>query len=117
MARSSPSSDLNAVFQLCEAGIRLFVRVQPKAMQAEFQDVRKGADGRKRLHLRVRAMPDKGAANKDVCVLVAKASGLAKSQVEVVSGHTQREKTLLLTTDRVDRVLDALSPLVQDPRP
>lgn len=95
----------------------MFVRVQPKAARTEIQDVRVGSDGRARLHLKVRALPDKGAANKEVCALLAKALGLAKSQVEVVSGHTQREKTLLLTTDRVDRVLDGLSPLVQDPRP
>lgn len=97
--------------------MRIFVRVQPKAARADIQDVRVGSDGRERLHLKVRALPDKGAANKEVCALLAKVLGLPKSSVEVVSGHTQREKTLLLTSNRVDRVLDALSALVQDPRP
>jgi len=93
------------------------VRVQPKAARSELLNVREGADGRWRLHIKVRAAPDKGAANKEVCRLVAKALGLAKSQVSVVAGQTQRDKTLLLSSESVDQVLDALSALVQDPRP
>lgn len=52
------------------------------------------SDGRSHLKIRVRAIPDKGAANAAVVKLLAKALGVSKSALELVSGHTARVKTV-----------------------
>ncbi|KZL17292.1 hypothetical protein PsAD2_03159 [Pseudovibrio axinellae] len=43
---------------------------------------------------RVRAVPEKGAANKSVAKLFAKALSVPKSSAEVIAGSTARIKTL-----------------------
>ncbi|WP_440958323.1 DUF167 domain-containing protein [Oceanicaulis sp. LC35] len=103
--------------QLVDEGLRLFVRVQPKASRAGFDGGREGADGRVRLVAKVRAAPDKGAANTELCALTAKVLGVPKSSVSVIAGSTQREKTLLVRTDESKQLLDVVSTMLQDPRP
>jgi uncharacterized protein len=63
------------------------------------------------LRVRVNAVPDKGKANAAVVALLAKALGVPKSAISVVSGETARLKTLDVVGDGralVDRI-DALS--------
>jgi uncharacterized protein (TIGR00251 family) len=101
--------------QAVEDGLRLFVRVQPKASRAGFDGVREGADGRVRLVAKVRAAPDKGAANTELCALTAKTLRVPKSTVSVIAGSTQREKTLLVRTSESNQLLDAVSALLHHP--
>lgn len=101
--------------QAVEDGLRLFVRVQPKASRAGFDGAREGADGRVRLIAKVRAAPDKGAANSELCALTAKALGVPKSTVSVIAGASQREKTLLVRSEAPNRLLDAVSALLHHP--
>ena len=51
------------------------------------------------LRLRVSSVPDKGKANAAVVALLAKALGVPKSAVSVVSGETARLKTLAVVGD------------------
>lgn len=51
------------------------------------------------LRVRVSAVPDKGKANAAVVALLAKALGVPKSAVSVVSGETGRMKTLAIVGD------------------
>lgn len=78
-------------------GLVLKVRVQPKAARDAVEGVHIDAAGEAWLKVRVRAAPDKGAANAAVAALLAKALGVPKSAVSVVSGHTARNKTLAVT--------------------
>ena len=48
------------------------------------------------LKVSVSAAPERGKANKAVCELVAKALGIPRSQVRLVSGETSRDKKLLV---------------------
>jgi|TARA_Y100001001_G_scaffold148797_2_gene158041 hypothetical protein len=96
-------------------GLRLFVRVQPRASRAGFDGARAGTDGRIRLAARVRAAPDKGAANTELCALTAKTLGVPKSTVSVIAGATQREKTLLVRSEESIQLLDAVTALLHDP--
>ena len=48
------------------------------------------------LALKVCALPDKGAANKAVIDLLAKALGVPKSCISLLSGSTKRNKTVLV---------------------
>lgn len=55
--------------------------------------------GRTYLKVRVRAVPEKGKANKAVEVVLAKALGLPKSAVRVVTGETSRIKGVDIDTE------------------
>lgn len=117
MDKSSPVSPSGLPAQAEQGGVRVFVRVQPKASRAGFGGVREGADGRVRLTAKVRAAPDKGAANSELCAMAAKALGVAKSAVSVVSGSTQREKTLWVESGETKALLDAVTAMLHDPAP
>lgn len=73
-------------------GAILRLRVTPKASIDAVEGVEAGADGLAHLKIRVRAVPDKGAANTAVLKLLAKALGVPKSALELVSGQTSRVK-------------------------
>ena len=63
------------------------------------------------LRVRVSAVPDKGKANAAVVALLAKALGVPKSAVSVVSGETSRMKTLDVVGDGalLEKKLSALA--------
>jgi len=82
-----------ALAHLAEPGARLTVRVVPKASRNDLRE----EDGV--LAVRVTAVPEGGKANRAVIEAVARALGLPKSRLEIVSGATARTKVL--------RVLDA----------
>ena len=58
---------------------------------------------------------EKGKANAALIDLLAKTLGLSKSQIELVTGETSRQKRLLITTassEETERVRQAVSRLV-----
>lgn len=73
---------------------RLTARVQPKAASDRLDGWAADEAGRPFLKLRVRALPAEGAANAAVEALVAKALGVPKSAVRVVTGGKNRLKSL-----------------------
>lgn len=75
----------------------LAVRVTPKASRDEITGLHAAADGAMSLAVKVTAPPDKGKANKAVIEVLAKASRLPKSDFSIVSGETERNKTVLVT--------------------
>lgn len=80
-------------------GVRLGVRVSPKASRDEVGSLERDADGKLWLSVRVRALPDKGAANAAVAKLLGKTLGVAKTSISVLSGSTSRNKILLIEGD------------------
>jgi uncharacterized protein (TIGR00251 family) len=65
------------------------VRVVPRARRDQVDGERAG-----RMLVRVTAAPIDGKANDAVCAVVARHLGVPKRAVEVVRGHTSRDKTL-----------------------
>jgi uncharacterized protein YggU (UPF0235/DUF167 family) len=51
------------------------------------------------LQVRVRAAPEKGAANAALEALIARALGVSKSSVSVIAGGTSRVKTVHIAGD------------------
>lgn len=51
------------------------------------------------LRIRVKAVPDKGKANAAVIALLARALGVPKAAVTLVSGDTARLKTVAIAGD------------------
>jgi hypothetical protein len=71
--------------------ILLAVKVMPGASRSRLAGLRDGA-----LLLRVAAPPEKGKANDELRALLARALGLPKSEIILVSGASSRRKTLSL---------------------
>tara|TARA_R100000656_G_scaffold12715_2_gene13107 strand:- start:215 stop:556 length:342 start_codon:yes stop_codon:yes gene_type:complete len=86
-------------FRRSEEGLKVFVRVTPNAGADRIEDVMRSADGRAWLKVRVRAVPDKGLANKAVIAVLAKAWRVPKSSLGVIAGATDRNKTLQVGGD------------------
>ena len=81
-------------FRIAADGIRVHVRLTPRADRDVVTGVEVATDGRPHLAAKVRALPDKGAANAAVSKLLAVWLGVPKASVEVSSGATSRLKTL-----------------------
>ena len=83
-------------------GLDLFVRLTPRGGEDLLEGVENTADGRSHLKARVRAAPEKGAANAALEKLVAATLGLPRRSVSVVAGGTARLKTVRLAGDAKD---------------
>lgn len=78
------------------------LRLTPKGGSDRIDGLGELADGRKVMLARVRAAPDKGAANAAVEMVLAKALGVPRSDVSLISGHTARLKSLRVDGDVVE---------------
>jgi uncharacterized protein YggU (UPF0235/DUF167 family) len=91
-------------------GIVAAVRLTPKGGTDAVQGRGRLADGREVVLARVRAVPEKGAANAALERLMADHFGIAKSAVAVASGATSRIKQVRLSGDP-QRLADAIDRL------
>ncbi len=85
------------------AGAVLEVRIQPRASK---NGVVMQSDGS--LKIRLTAPPVDGAANEALIKYLADILGVARSQVEIVSGQTSREKRIRIAGRDLDTALDLL---------
>ncbi|MEN0652999.1 MULTISPECIES: DUF167 family protein [Hyphobacterium] len=83
----------------------LRVRLTPNASIDRIEGIETAADGSAHLKCRVRAIPEKGAANAAVEKLVAKTLRIPKSAVTVIGGMTARVKTLRIEPGPETRTL------------
>jgi uncharacterized protein YggU (UPF0235/DUF167 family) len=83
--------------RLRDDGLDLYVRLTPKSSKDELDGVEASADGKIYLKARVRAVPEKGAANTALEKLVAKSLGVPATTVQVVAGGTARLKTVRIS--------------------
>ncbi len=72
-----------------EPAVQISIRIQPRASKNE---IMKMDDGR--LKIRLTAPPVDGAANEALVKFLADQLNVSRSQVEIVSGHTGREKII-----------------------
>lgn len=77
-------------------GVRLAVRVTPRAGRDRLDGVIIGAGGRAALRIRLAARAVDGAANAALITFLAEALSLRKVDVEIVSGETARSKIVQL---------------------
>jgi uncharacterized protein (TIGR00251 family) len=77
----------------------LAIRVTPRSSKPGVGVWRAGADGREELEVRVAEAPTEGAANEAVVKLLAKALGVGRSEVAIVSGQTSRNKRIEIPFD------------------
>ncbi len=79
-------------------GVTVRVRVTPKSSRDGVDGIEPTAQGAA-LKVRVRAVPDKGAANTAVAETLADWLRVPKSTVALVSGSTSRVKMLAISGD------------------
>ena len=78
-------------------GLLLPVRVTPRSSRNEVVGLHTAVDGSQAIAVKVTAPPDKGKANAAVIETVARAAGIPKSALAIVSGETSRNKVLRVT--------------------
>ena len=79
-------------YRIEPAAVVLTVRLTPRAGRDSVEGVGVLSDGRAVVLARVRAVPDKGEANRALVELLAKTLRVPKSTVEVIAGATARLK-------------------------
>ena len=72
------------------------MRLTPKASKNELIGLRDRADGRQLLAGKVTAVSEKGKANKALIKLIAKTLRLPAGKVELLRGHSSRNKEVLV---------------------
>ncbi len=86
-----------------QEGTVIAVRIQPRASKNGISRMEDGS-----LKIRLTAPPVDGAANEALVKFLAETLCVAKSQVEIVSGQTSREKRIRITGisgETADRLL------------
>ena len=73
-------------------GISVALRVTPRGGRDDIDGIETLANGRSVVKVRVRAIADGGEANRAVTELLAKALGVPKGKVKILSGVTSRLK-------------------------
>ena len=87
-------------FEAVPGGIRVTVRVTPKASPAGPAGLAVDADGRAYVKLRVNAPAQDGKANAALLKLLAKEWGLARSCLRIAGGERDRRKTVHVSGDQ-----------------
>ncbi len=72
--------------------MRISVKVKPNARENTINEVAPGS-----FEVRVSVPPEKGKANKKVLDLLARHFHTAKSNIELISGETNKEKVFEIT--------------------
>ncbi len=75
----------------------MYVRLTPRAHSDVVEGVGTSADGKSHLKARVRAIPEKGRANKALENLLARHFGFAKATLKITSGTQGRLKTISIS--------------------
>ena len=80
-------------------GISVALRVMPRGGRDDIDGIETLADGRSVVKIRVRAIAEGGEANRAVTELLAKALGVQKARVRILSGTTSRLKQVAVDGD------------------
>lgn len=72
----------------------LYIKLTPNANSEDIFGVEVDEYGQTFLKVRIRAVPEKGKANKALIAYIAKITRIPKSKISLISGDTQRKKVL-----------------------
>ena len=86
-----------------DGGVVISLHVQPRASKNEIIGEFEGA-----LKIRLTSPPVEGAANKLCCEFIAKACGVPKRDVTIVSGEKSRHKRVMVAGLGAEQVRAAL---------
>ncbi|TWB23867.1 DUF167 domain-containing protein [Nitrospirillum bahiense] len=75
-------------------GVRVYLRVTPRASRTAIQGLMEGPEGRQLLKVAVTTVPEDGKANEAVLKLLSKTWRVPKSSLTIVAGQTDRSKVV-----------------------
>lgn len=101
--------DLAPAVKPARDGVSLDVEVVPGSRASRFPAGYN--EWRGRIEAKVRAPPEDGKANAELCGLVADALGVPPAAVRVTAGHASRRKTLAVAGLTVDEAVGKLARL------
>ncbi len=87
-----------------EDGVTIDILVVPRASRTRF-----GPKHGDRIKVSVTSPPVDGAANQAIVDLLAKTFKCPRRQIEVISGHSSRRKTLRITGVKSPRIESAIT--------
>ncbi|GAK33292.1 UPF0235 protein [Iodidimonas nitroreducens] len=102
MTASSPCFTAIDLLSRQPFGVRLRVKLSPKASANRIDRIELDETGAARLRLSVTAVAEKGKANKAMIALLARNLGLVRSQITISAGTTTQIKTIDITGDPPD---------------
>jgi uncharacterized protein (TIGR00251 family) len=91
--------DLSSPFKATKDGVRMSVRLTPRARAARIDGILADADGQPVLKVAVTAPPEDGKANTALIALLAKEWRLPKSRISIAAGATNRRKSVMIEGD------------------
>ena len=77
-------------------GVRVAVRLNPKASATGIDEIAAEPDGTPRVRARVSVAPERGKANDALIALLAREWRLPKGRMRVTAGTTSRRKTVTI---------------------
>ncbi len=95
------------IIQERKQGVVLTVQVVPRSSKNEVVGIHGDA-----LRIRLKAPPVEGAANAALIEFLAEVLGIRQRQVEILSGHAARRKSVLVSGLRKEQVAQLLTHLV-----
>ena len=95
------------VTEVVKQGVVLIVRCQTNSSSCLLRGIFTDADGNVHLKISVVSVPEKGKANAELVRFLASKIKIAKSDIEVVSGETDRYKKVLVR-GKAEEVLSAV---------
>jgi uncharacterized protein (TIGR00251 family) len=90
--------------RVADGGIRIKIRVQPRARQNAIEGVVGEA-----LKIRLAAPPVDGKANAALIALLAKTVGVARSAVSIAAGNASRDKIVAIHGVSIEQARRALA--------
>lgn len=107
---------MTGIFEKTNQGYVIRVRIAPNSSSCSINGMIENASGEKFLKVSVTAVPEKGKANKELINFLAKKMRIAKSNLEIVSGDTDRWKKirLLLEEEEAETVLIGLAEEIEN---
>ncbi len=80
----------------------LKIRVMPNSSKCGIAGLIVNSTGEEYLKISLHALPEKGKANKELIAYLSKTLKQCKSSFSVISGETDRNKKILLSTEQSD---------------
>jgi hypothetical protein len=84
--------------------ISLYVKIKPNASESRIGELSESLDGRIVLKIYIRAIPQKGEANKELINFLSSTWKIPKSQITIVKGVTNSNKLLSVKNPPIELV-------------
>lgn len=83
---------MNIPYKKTKEGVLISVKVEPRSSAKGFAGVLDGT----MIKIKLTAPPSDGAANRQLIELISEATGIRKSQIEIIKGFSSKKKVIAI---------------------